>query len=367
MAIVKRKPTSAGRRHLVAVVHKGLHRGGPLASLTALQTKSGGRNSAGRITTRHRGGGHKRRYRLIDFRRNKDGIPARVERLEYDPNRSALIALLCYGDGERRYIIAPRSLEPGMMLQSGEDAPIAPGNALPVKNMPLGSTIHCVELKPGKGAQLARTAGASAQLVGARGTPCHPAPAQWRGAQGVRGLSRHPGRGGQCRARPALAGQGRGQTLARCAPHGARRGHEPGGPPARRRRGPHLRRPPSVHPLGAAHQGPQNPQEQAHRQHDRAAQEQEVAMPRSLRKGPFIDLHLLGKVEAAVENKDRKPIKTWSRRSTIFPQMVGLTIAIHNGRQHVPVFISEEMVGHKLGEFAATRTYKGHLADKKAK
>lgn len=169
MAIVKRKPTSPGRRHLVAVVHKGLHRGAPLASLTALKTKSGGRNSSGRITTRHRGGGHKRRYRLIDFRRNKDGIPARVERLEYDPNRSALIALLCYSDGERRYIIAPKAIKPGMVLQSGESAPIAPGNTLPVKNMPLGSTIHCVELKPGKGAQLARTAGASAQLVAREG------------------------------------------------------------------------------------------------------------------------------------------------------------------------------------------------------
>jgi large subunit ribosomal protein L2 len=129
------------------------------------KSKSGGRNNAGRITTRHIGGGHKQHYRVIDFRRNKDGITAVVERLEYDPNRTAYIALVCYADGERRYIIAPKGLSAGDKIESGNSAAIKVGNTLPIRNIPLGSNVHCVELKPGKGAQIARSAGASAQLV----------------------------------------------------------------------------------------------------------------------------------------------------------------------------------------------------------
>ncbi len=169
MAIVKRKPTSPGRRHVVSVVHDGLHTGGPYAPLTEQKSRTGGRNNAGRITTRHRGGGHKRRYRVIDFKRNKDGIPARVERLEYDPNRSALIALVCYADGEHRYIIAPKGVRTGDEIQSGSGASIRTGNCLPLRNIPVGSVVHCVELKAGKGAQLARSAGTSVQLVAREG------------------------------------------------------------------------------------------------------------------------------------------------------------------------------------------------------
>ncbi|WKD49374.1 50S ribosomal protein L2 [Microbulbifer spongiae] len=169
MAIVKTKPTSAGRRHLVKVVNPDLHKGAPYAPLLESKSKSGGRNNAGRITTRHIGGGHKQHYRVIDFKRNKDGIPARVERLEYDPNRSAHIALVCYADGERRYIIAPKGLEAGVTIQSGDAAPIAVGNTLPLRNVPVGSVIHAIELKPGKGAQLARSAGAAVQLVAREG------------------------------------------------------------------------------------------------------------------------------------------------------------------------------------------------------
>ncbi len=165
MAVVKRKPTSPGRRHVISVVHKNLHKGGPYRPLTEKKSKSGGRNNAGRITTRHRGGGHKQRYRIIDFKRNKDNIVAKVERLEYDPNRTALIALLSYADGEKRYIIAPNKLEVGTEVKSGESVPIKVGNTLPLRNMPLGSVIHCIELKPGKGAQMIRSAGGSAQLV----------------------------------------------------------------------------------------------------------------------------------------------------------------------------------------------------------
>lgn len=169
MAIVKRKPTSAGRRFVVSVVNPELHKGAPYGPLLAKKTKSGGRNNAGRITTRHMCGGHKQQYRIIDFKRNKDGIPAKVERLEYDPNRSANIALVCYADGERRYIIAPKGLVAGDTIESGVQAAIKVGNALPMRNMPVGSTVHCVEMKPGKGAQLARSAGTSAQLVAREG------------------------------------------------------------------------------------------------------------------------------------------------------------------------------------------------------
>src|SRR5690554_3647639 len=169
MAIVKCKPTSAGRRFVVKVVNSDLHKGAPYAPLLEKQGKSGGRNNNGRITTRHRGGGHKQHYRLVDFRRNKDGIPATVERVEYDPNRTAHIALLKYADGERRYIIAPKGVVAGDQLISGAEAPIKPGNCLPLRNIPVGSTIHAIELKPGKGAQVARSAGASVQLVAREG------------------------------------------------------------------------------------------------------------------------------------------------------------------------------------------------------
>jgi len=169
MAVIKSKPTSPGRRHTVRVVSNDLHKGEPHAPLLERQSRKGGRNNNGRITTRHIGGGHKQHYRIIDFKRTKDGVPARVERLEYDPNRTANIALLLFADGERRYIVAPKGLQSGDMLQSGPSAPIKTGNCLPLRNIPVGSVVHCVELKPGKGAQLARSAGAAAQLVAREG------------------------------------------------------------------------------------------------------------------------------------------------------------------------------------------------------
>ena len=169
MAIVKSKPTSPGRRHVVRIVNSELHKGAPYAPLLEKKSKSGGRNNHGRITTRHIGGGHKQHYRVIDFKRNKDGIPAKIERLEYDPNRTANIALVIYADGERRYIIAPKGVSAGDQIFSGDASPIKAGNALPLRNIPLGSVVHCVEMKPGKGAQIARSAGTSAQLVAREG------------------------------------------------------------------------------------------------------------------------------------------------------------------------------------------------------
>ena len=166
MAILKAKPTSPGRRFVVQVTNPDLHKGEPFAPLLEKKSRTGGRNHNGRITTRHRGGGHKQHYRVVDFKRNdKDGIPARVERLEYDPNRSAHIALLLFSDGERRYIIAPKGVVTGSEIMNGAGAPIKPGNCLVLRSIPVGSTVHCVEMKPGKGAQMMRSAGASAQLV----------------------------------------------------------------------------------------------------------------------------------------------------------------------------------------------------------
>jgi len=169
MPLVQMKPRSPGSRFIVKVVTPGLHKGGPYLPLTENQKSSGGRNNNGHITTRHKGGGHKHAYRMIDFKRDKDGVVAKVETIEYDPNRSAHIALVCYADGERRYVIAARGLAVGDTLQSGRDAPIKPGNVLPLRNVPIGSTIHCVEMRPGKGAQIARSAGAGIQLVAREG------------------------------------------------------------------------------------------------------------------------------------------------------------------------------------------------------
>ncbi|MCW9087945.1 MAG: 50S ribosomal protein L2 [Gammaproteobacteria bacterium] len=169
MPVAKLKPTSPGRRFVVKVVNPELHKGEPYAPLLEKKSKSGGRNNQGRISTRHKGGGHKQHYRVIDFKRDKDGVPGVVERLEYDPNRTANIALVKYADGERRYIIAPKHVVAGSEILAGSEAPIKPGNSLKLMNIPVGSTIHCIELKPGKGAQLARSAGASVQLVAREG------------------------------------------------------------------------------------------------------------------------------------------------------------------------------------------------------
>ncbi|MBY0340978.1 MAG: 50S ribosomal protein L2 [Rhodocyclaceae bacterium] len=169
MALVKVKPTSPGRRGVVKVVNPDLYKGRPVAALIEKKTSKAGRNNHGHITTRHQGGGHKQHYRVVDFRRNKDGIAAKVERLEYDPNRSANLALLLYVDGERRYIIAPKGITVGAPIMSGAEAPIKSGNALPIRNIPVGSTIHCIEMVPGKGAQIARSAGTSAQLLAREG------------------------------------------------------------------------------------------------------------------------------------------------------------------------------------------------------
>ena len=170
MALVKVKPTSPARRGMVKLVNPDLYKGRPFAGLLEKKSKSAGRNNNGHITTRHIGGGHKQHYRVIDFVRNKDGIAAKVERIEYDPNRTAKIALVCYADGERRYIIAPKGLSVGDQIMNGSEAPIKAGNCLPLRNIPVGTTLHCVEMLPGKGAQMARTAGAAVVLMAREGS-----------------------------------------------------------------------------------------------------------------------------------------------------------------------------------------------------
>ena len=170
MAIVKTRPTSAGRRFVVKITDDQLHKGAPYAPLLEKKNKTGGRNNAGRITTRHRGGGHRQRYRVIDFKRDKDGVPGKIERLEYDPNRSANIALILYADGERRYILAPRGVAVGTEINNGIHAPIKTGNAMPLRNIPVGTMVHNVEMKPGKGGQIARSAGCGVQLVAREGS-----------------------------------------------------------------------------------------------------------------------------------------------------------------------------------------------------
>jgi large subunit ribosomal protein L2 len=169
MGVKKRKPTSPGRRWQTVSDFEAVTKSNPEKSLLAKQTRSSGRNAYGRITSRHRGGGHKRRYRIIDFRRNKDGVPAKVAAIEYDPNRNARIALLHYVDGEKRYIIAPVGVEIGDMLESGSGADIRPGNALPLRNIPTGTIIHGVEMRPGGGAKMGRSAGAAIQLMSKEG------------------------------------------------------------------------------------------------------------------------------------------------------------------------------------------------------
>ena len=229
MALVKLKPTSAGRRHAVKVVNKELHKGKPWAALTEKKNRGSGRNNNGHITCRHKGGGAKRAYRIIDFKRQKDGVPARVERIEYDPNRSAHIALVCYADGERCYIIAPKGLTVGQEIMNGPESPIKVGNTLPLRNIPVGSTIHCIEMLPGKGAQMVRAAGAFAQTRGPVkvNTP-RSASVPVKSAAFSSNAAPRSVRSATKKTASANSAKGRCQSAARCPSDGPWRCHEPG-------------------------------------------------------------------------------------------------------------------------------------------
>jgi large subunit ribosomal protein L2 len=354
MAMRKTKPTSPGRRF--ATYQKrdevSTRANKPHKALTKGAGKSGGRNSRGRITARHRGGGAKRRYREIDFKRRKDGVPAKVATVEYDPNRSCYIALLHYVDGAKSYILAPQGIRLGADVESGEKADIQPGNSLPLRSIPTGTVVHNVELVPGQGGKLGRSAGSAIQVVAKEGdrvtlrlpssemrlvrADCRATvgtlsnPEHQNVKIGKAGRNRHKGK------RPQTRGVAMNPVD---HPHGGGEAHHtPGGHP--------------VTPWGGRDDHSRPP----------AREEEEVRtfMGRSTKKGPFVEERLMQRIEKMNEANQKQMIKTWSRTSTVFPEMVGHTIAVHDGRKHVPVFISESMVGHKLGEFAPTRSFRGH-------
>ena len=261
MPIRKPKPTSPGRRFVSYPDFAELTRSKPEKSLVEGLTKSGGRNARGRKTARHRGGGAKRLYRKIDFKRLKDGVPAKVAHIEYDPNRSAYIALLHYADGEKRYILAPARLQVGATVMSGETADIRVGNALPLSNMPPGTIVHNVELTPGRGGQLARSAGTGVQLLAKDGdfaTLRLPSGEMRMVRADVPRDRRHDR---QLRPPERQDRQGRAQAPHGRAPADSRYRDEPGRPPARRRRGLDHAGPSPGHPVGRAHAGLPHPQE----------------------------------------------------------------------------------------------------------
>ena len=317
----------------------------PEKSLLEVLKKHSGRNSYGRITVRHQGGGNRQKYRVIDFKRNKLDVAAKVLRLEYDPNRSAFIALCEYEDGERRYILAPVGLNPGDTIVSSANADIKAGNTLPLANIPVGTVIHNIELYPGKGAQLVRSAGVAAQLMAKEGgmaTVRLPSGEMRKvrlecmatiGQVGnIDHANVHIGKAGRKRhmgVRPTVRGSVMNPVD---HPHGGGEGKSPVGRP-----------------------GPVTPVRR------------ENEMSRSIKKGPFAAPELLKKVDQMNQSGNKQVIKTWSRASTIFPSFVGHTIAVHDGRRHVPVYVTEDMVGHKLGEFAPTRTFRGHAGSKTGK
>ena len=369
MPVRRFKPTSPGRRHMSVSDFAEITKSKPEKALTEKLTKKGGRNNMGRITTRHQGGGHKRRYRIIDFKRQKDGVPAKVAAIEYDPNRSARIALLHYADGFKAYILAPAGVRVGAVVQSGVDADIKPGNALPLENIPTGTLVHNVELKPGKGGQMARSAGSGVQLVakdGGYATLRLPSGEMrrvlltCRATVGQVGNVEHQnvtiGKAGRNRwlgKRPGVRGSAMNPVD---HPHGGGEGKSKGG-----------RHP--VTPWGVPTLGKRTRSKHKDiRQVDRSRpspREGQALMSRSSKKGPFVEERLLARIQKMNDSGSKNMIRTWSRTSTVFPDMVGHTIAVHDGRKHVPVFISEQMVGHKLGEFAPTRHFRGHAGDQK--
>jgi large subunit ribosomal protein L2 len=358
MAIKTYRPVTPGLRHRTGNKFEELSGDGPYKPLLVSLPKSGGRDSRGHLSMRNRGGGHKRLYRVIDFKRDKIDIPGTVETVEYDPNRSSFISLVKYRDGERRYIIYPVGLQVGQAVVSTDrQADILPGNAMPLRFIPLGTVIHNIELRKDKGGQVAKSAGAGAQILAKEGDYAQvrmPSSEIRKVHLDCRATIGQIGNLDHSNISIGKAGRNRWK--------GIRHGHEPGRPSARRRRRPLQGRPPSGQPGRHTDQGLQDAAEQADAVLHHPAEEQ-VTMSRSLKKGPFIDGHLLEKVQAlATPAGKRQVIKTWSRRSTIIPEMVSMTIGVHNGRKFIPVFVTENMVGHKLGEFSPTRYFKGHTS-----
>ena len=261
MGIKSYRPLTPGQRFKTGLTFEEITRDRPEKSLTKGGKSKAGRGAGGRISVRRKGGGHKRRFRTVDFRRDKRGIPAKVTAIEYDPNRSAFLALLVYADGEKRYIVAPAGVTVGRVVVSGPDVPFEPGNALPLEKIPLGMAIHNIELNLGRGGQIARSAGTSATDRRQGRRLRHGPPALGRDAPREPPLLRHHRGAGQQGPHERLARQGRAQPLEGPPAEGARHGHEPRRPPARRRRGQDQGRPAPRHAVGPADQGLQDPQE----------------------------------------------------------------------------------------------------------
>ena len=349
MGIKTYNPYTPSRRNMTGSDFSEITKKTPEKALCTSLKKNAGRNNQGKITVRHHGGGSRRLYRNIDFKRNKDGIAAKVIGIEYDPNRTANIALICYEDGEKAYILAPEGLTDGMKVMNGPEAEIRVGNCLPLSEIPVGTLVHNIELYPGKGGQMVRSAGNSAQLMAKEGKyatlrlpsgEMRMVPIVCRATVGTVGNVDHNlikiGKAGRKRhmgVRPTVRGSVMNPND---HPHGGGEGRAPIG------------RPGPCTPWGKPALGLGGER-----------------MARSLKKGPFADASLLKKVDAMNASGQKQVIKTWSRRSTIFPSFVGHTFAVHDGRKHVPVYVTEDMVGHKLGEFVATRTYRGHDKDER--
>ena len=358
MALKNYNPTTPGQRQLVIIDRSVLYKGKPVKALTEGKSSSGGRNNTGRITVRFRGGGHKQAYRIVDFKRRKFDVPATVERIEYDPNRTAFIALIKYEDGELAYILAPQRLAAGDEVIAGEHVDVKPGNAMPIGNIPVGTIVHNIELKIGKGGQIARSAGSYAQIVGRDHDYVIMRLNSGRAATGAWPLHGERRRGVEPGQHEHVVGKaGRKRWLGRRPhnrgvtmnpvdhPHGGRTtggGHSvtPWGFPTKGKKTRKNKRPPNSSCSAGT----------SARRRVRTS-----IMSRSVWKGPFVDGYLLRKAEASRASGRHEVIKIWSRRSTILPQFVGLTFGVYNGQKHIPVLVTEEMVGHKFGEFSPTR------------
>ncbi len=320
MSVRKLKPITPGQRFRVVNGFDAITTDKPEKSLLAPKKRSGGRNSQGRMTMRYIGGGHKKRYRIIDFKRDKHGIPATVATIEYDPNRTAFIALLNYQDGEKRYIVAQNGLQVGQNVVSGDGAAPEIGNTLTLSQIPLGTIISCIELHPGQGAVLARSAGAFAQLMAREGKYATVKLPSGETRMILVTCSATIGAVSNSDHQLLVSGKaGRSRWL------------------GRRPRTRAVVMNPVDHPMG----GGEGRSSGGH--------------PRSRKGIPATD---------NVESGKKTVIKTWSRASMITPDFVGQTIAVHNGKQFVPVYVTENMVGHKLGEFSPTRSFRGHGGNK---
>src|SRR6476660_1043145 len=365
MALKEFRPLTPAQRFKSLPAFDEITKWRPEKSLLQPKKRSGGRNNRGRLTSRHIGGGHKQKYRKVDFKRRKYGVAAEVIGIEYDPNRSARIALIKYADGELSYILAPSGLKIGATVNAGKDVAPDLGNSLPLRAIPLGTNVHNIELTPGRGGQVARSAGQQATLtaleagyalvkmpsgeirrihescfatIGQVGNVDH-----MNVSSGKAGRTRWQGR------RPHVRGMVMNPI-----------DHPMGGGQGKSKGGGGRHHP--VSPWGQLAKGFKT--RAKHKPSDRfileRGQKKNKFMGRSLKKGPFVEPHLLEKIDKMNSSGVKKPVKTWSRRSMVTPDFVGHTFLVHNGKIFQSVFVTENMVGHKLGEFSPTRIFKKH-------